>query len=157
MLLWILLNVTAWADELHGTVTKVSDGDTITVEDSSAESHKIRLAQIDAPEKKQDFGSVARVELASLILGKEVEVQYTKVDRYGRVLGQVYLDQLDVNYWLVSKGYAWVYLDYPHTVEYMKAQADAHDNKRGLWSDKAPLAPWVWRKIAKNQAKVEAE
>ena len=78
--------------ELIGKVIKVSDGDTITLLTDDKVSHKVRLNDIDAPEKKQPFGSKSRDNLASYIAGEIVTVRYKSKDRYGRVLGTIYFD-----------------------------------------------------------------
>lgn len=77
------------AEVLVGRVVSVADGDTLTVLDASRRQHKIRLAGIDAPEKKQPFGNVSRQSLGQLTHGKQVLVEWHKRDRYGRLIGKV--------------------------------------------------------------------
>ncbi len=73
-----------FAAEIRGRVIAVSDGDTITVLDEMDQGKfKIRLDKIDAPEKKQAFGSKSKQFLSSLIFGKQVSIRYRAVDRYG--------------------------------------------------------------------------
>ncbi len=60
------LSLTASADTLTGKVVKITDGDTHYVLDASSQQHKIRLAGIDAPERKQAYGLVSRKHLASM-------------------------------------------------------------------------------------------
>lgn len=84
----VLAFVSASAATLNGRVVKVADGDTITVLVSNVQ-HKIRLNRIDAPEKGQAFGSVSRQHLASFVAGKDIEVEWKKKDKYGRLLGTV--------------------------------------------------------------------
>jgi endonuclease YncB( thermonuclease family) len=77
------------AATLSGTVVGVSDGDTITVLDANREQHKIRVAGIDAPEKAQPFAQRSKGALSLLVFGKDVDVQWSKRDRYQRIVGKV--------------------------------------------------------------------
>jgi len=81
--------------DITGRVVAVTDGDTIKVLDADNTQHKIRLTGIDAPEKKQPFGKVSKEHLASMVAGKEVFVESEKNDRYGRVLGKVWVQPED--------------------------------------------------------------
>ncbi len=91
------------------TGLRVLDGDTIEVMDS-LKAVRIRLVNIDAPEKKQDYGRWSTDMMKSLIAGKTVTVTYFQRDRYGRILGQVYApDGMNVNQFMVRVGAAWVY------------------------------------------------
>ncbi len=82
------LSLTAFADSLTGKVVKITDGDTLYVLDANYKEHKIRLAGIDAPERKQAYGLASRKYLASTVAGQQVTVEYQKRDRYGRIVGQ---------------------------------------------------------------------
>jgi len=95
------------ADTLLGKVIKVPDGDTITVLDNTHTQHKIRLAGIDAPEKRQGFGNVSKQSLADMVAGQSVAVEWVKADRYGRKVGKVLLAGLDVNLVQVERGQGW--------------------------------------------------
>lgn len=98
----------ASAAQLEGRVVKVSDGDTITVLDSSKTQHRIRLTGIDAPEKKQAFGEKSRLSLAALVAGKNVTVHWDNKDRYNRILGKVITpDGKDANLLQIKNGMAW--------------------------------------------------
>ncbi len=132
--------------ELVGKVIKVSDGDTITLLTDDKVSHKIRLNDIDAPEKKQAFGNKSRDNLASYIAGEIVTVKYKSKDKYGRVLGTIYFDNLDINLQQVKNGYAWVYKQYSKNQTYYQEEQKARDLKKGLWIEKEPIAPWEFRK-----------
>ena len=94
----LLLSLAVFSAEIKGKVVAVSDGDTITVLDEMDKGNfKIRLDKIDAPEKKQPFGSKAKQFLSSLIFGKQVTVRFKAVDRYGRIIGTVYCDEVEIN------------------------------------------------------------
>ncbi len=73
----------AFANSLTGKVVKITDGDTLYVLDANYKEHKIRLAGIDAPERKQAYGLASRKHLASIVAGQQVTVEYQKRDRYG--------------------------------------------------------------------------
>jgi endonuclease YncB( thermonuclease family) len=85
----------ALADQLRGQVVAVADGDTVTVLDTERHQHRVRLMGIDAPEKRQAFGRRSRENLASLVLQQDVEVQFDKHDRYGRIVGKVLISGSD--------------------------------------------------------------
>ncbi len=77
------------ADSLTGKVVKITDGDTLYVLDANYKQHKIRLAGIGAPERKQAYGLASHKHLASIVAGQQVVIEYQKRDRYGRILGKV--------------------------------------------------------------------
>ena len=93
----LVLCLSAHADTLLGKVINVADGDTITILDGTNTQHKIRLAGIDAPEKRQAFGNISKQSLAEMVAGQSVAVDWVKVDRYGRKVGKVLLGGLDCN------------------------------------------------------------
>ncbi|MFY9085391.1 thermonuclease family protein [Aliarcobacter cryaerophilus] len=132
--------------ELIGKVVKVTDGDTVTILSADKTQHKIRLNDIDAPEKKQAFGNKSKDNLAKYIAGKTVTVKYQKKDKYKRILGTIYYNNRDINLQQVKDGYAWVYKKYSNNQNYYKAEKLAKDKRIGLWADKNPLEPWEFRK-----------
>lgn len=112
VLLTGLLISPAYAEILQGRVVRVTDGDTITVLDTNNTQYKVRLAGIDAPEKKQPFGKVSKSSLSDLIYNKTVLVDWSKHDRYERLVGKVWLNELDVNLEQIKRGLAWHYTKY---------------------------------------------
>ena len=92
-----------------GLVIAIADGDTLTVLDNDLKPIKVRLAEIDAPEKKQPFGTRARQSLGELCHEKRAEVRVTYRDRYGRLVGRVTCDGTDANVAQVRRGLAWAY------------------------------------------------
>ncbi len=70
---------------------------------------RVNTAGIDAPERKQAYGLASRKHSASLVAGKQVTVEYQERDRYGRILGKVLLDGIDVCLEQVKAGFAWHY------------------------------------------------
>jgi endonuclease YncB( thermonuclease family) len=144
---------TGFGDTLTGKVIKVTDGDTVTVLDHTNTQHRIRLQGIDAPERKQAFGNTSRKHLANLVAGKTVTVKWDKRDRYGRIVGIVYIDGQDINLEQLKAGMAWFYRYYQKELSpenrklYAQAEAEARGNKMGLWQDKNPMPPWEWRRL----------
>jgi endonuclease YncB( thermonuclease family) len=136
---------------LTGTVTRVHDGDTITVVDHQGEAD-IRLQGIDAPELAQPFGPESRAALASLLLAKVVRVAYAGSDEYGRLLGAVFTaDCTHANLRQVAVGMAWFYpafqCELPVSLRdaFTHAQQQARAAHAGLWSQRSPQPPWVFR------------
>jgi endonuclease YncB( thermonuclease family) len=133
----VFLSLAAAADTLTGKVIKITDGDTLYVLDANYQQHKIRLAGIDAPERKQAYGLASRKHLASIVAGKQVTVEYQKRDRYGRIVGKVLLyavyhtdiDGIDVCLEQVKAGFAWHYKKYQHeqSTENRQLYADAEN------------------------------
>lgn len=148
--LW-LLPAAVEANVLTGKVIAIADGDTITVLDAEKTQHKIRLQGIDAPEKGQVFGTVARKALGDKVDAKSVRVTWKEKDRYGRIIGEVYLGERHINQEMVEDGLAWWYRKYaPKDRELEAGEKKAQDKKRGLWRDKAPVPPWEWRKLKRE-------
>jgi hypothetical protein len=113
--------------------------------DAGNNQHKIRLNGIDAPEKSQAFGQKSREYLASLVSGKNVTVVYKSKDRYGRVLGTVFADSVNVNLEMLRGGYAWHYKRYDSTPAFAAAELEARKERRGLWIDPNPIQPEEFR------------
>ncbi len=68
------------------------------------------------------------------------------VDHYGRIVGRVYVDGVDVNRELVAQGFAWVYRKYSSDAELLELEAEAKQKGLGLWADPNPIPPWEWRR-----------
>lgn len=154
-LLFLLLALSApavWAEVLVGRVIAVADGDTVTVLDASRQQHRIRLVGIDAPERGQAFGNRARQHLADRVFQREVQVEYDKRDRYGRILGKIVLDGEDINLMMVRDGMAWHYRQFQRDQRpadrtlYADAEREARAAGRGLWADAHPQPPWEFRR-----------
>jgi endonuclease YncB( thermonuclease family) len=151
---------------LEGRVIGVTDGDTVKVLDVNKVEYKIRLAGIDAPEKDQPFGQRSKQSLSNAVMGKLVRVEWSKQDRYGRLVGKVWVTPidlpcdpkaqpcpktLDVNLAKVTVGLAWHFKDYAKEQSeedrhrYPFAEQEARARKAGLWSEPDPTPPWDWR------------
>ena len=149
--LLLALACAAHAETVTGRVVGVADGDTITVLDADKAQHKIRLAGIDAPEKKQAFGNRSKESLSDLVFDKTVNVETKKRDRYGRQIGKVLVNGQDVNLVQIERGMAWFYRQYQREQSpndrklYEAAEDSAKAAKRGLWRDIDPVPPWNFR------------
>ena len=159
-LILFLCSASVLAD-ITGRVVSVTDGDTIKVLDNTNTQHKVRLTGIDAPERGQPFGTKSKDHLAFMVAGKKVFVESDKNDRYGRVLGKVWVQPsdcstcaktLDVNHAQVLAGMAWWYRYYAKEQSpqdrgrYESAEDEAKKRKWGLWVDPNPISPYDWRK-----------
>lgn len=136
--------------DFSGKVVDVSDGDTITVL-KDREQVKVRLVEIDAPEKGQAFGNRSKQALSELVRGKQVEIRERGTDRYGRTLGRVYQSGVDVNAEMVRRGMVWVYVKYAKDQGFYQIETEAREQRRGLWADKDPVPPWEWRRARKSE------
>jgi endonuclease YncB( thermonuclease family) len=151
----IFMHLLSHADVLLGHVVGVADGDTITVLDDTKQRHVIRLMGIDAPEKAQAFGQTAKQSLSDLVFDRDVSVTWFKKDRYGRTVGQVYVDDTDVCLEQIKRGLAWHYKQYEReqSVEDRSRYADAEEKARitriGLWADESPQEPSIFRNFKK--------
>ncbi|MBE5031749.1 thermonuclease family protein [Escherichia coli] len=148
----LLFSCSSFANNLVGKVTRVIDGDTIEVKTLPEKilvyeiPIRVRLINIDAPEKKQPFGRWSTNQLKALLAGQSVTVSYTQTDRYGRVLGRVVTGNgTEANRQQVLKGAAWVYDMYNTDNSLPALQREAQTQKRGLWADNHPVPPWEWR------------
>jgi endonuclease YncB( thermonuclease family) len=139
------------AEPIAYRVVSVHDGDTLTVLDASNVQHKVRLHGIDAPERRQPFGTKARERLAELTHGKSVRVLPVDRDRYGRTVARIEVEGQDVNRQMIADGLAWHYTRYSKDAAMAGAERDARAARRGLWADAAPVPPWEWRAEEKER------
>jgi len=140
------------AKTIEGLVVGVSDGDTITVLDQQKNTFKIRLQGIDAPEKKQAFGEKSKQSLHDLVHSKQVRIEYDKEDKYGRIVGKVTVEDVDVCLQQLVLGMAWHYKKFQNEQSvsdralYSVTELKSQSLKLGLWSDDMPMPPWEFRK-----------
>jgi micrococcal nuclease len=134
--------LTSWT----GKVVGITDGDTIRVM-PDAKPVKIRLSEIDTPEKGQPFGNKARQITGQLAHGKTVQVRPKTVDHYGRIVADIILPSgHSLTQALVALGMAWHYVRYSNDNRLATIEANARKQHKGLWSDSEPVPPWDWRK-----------
>ena len=148
LVVFLNLNIKINASEISGFAV-VTDGDTIKIT-----NNKIRLHGIDAPEKKQNCtknakeyncGIVATEALINKISKNVVKCLTQKnKDRYNRFIGVCFVDQENLNKWMVRNGYAVAYRRY--SKDYILDEDSAKKNKLGLWSG-VFLNPEKWRKL----------
>lgn len=167
ILVWLSLlffSTATTAEVFNAKVIVVMDGDTILVL-RDGRKIKIRLANIDAPEKDQPFGNESRESLLELVGKKEVSVETKAVDRYGRIVAVVSINGHNINLEQVRRGMAWgtsaehkIYRAAPaeklpsrykqsdHSkISFAEVQHQAQTKRRGLWSQSDPIHPRDWR------------
>ena len=130
---------------------RIIDGDTIHIK-----SNKIRLHGIDAPETKQTCkndneewycGKQSTKELKKLINKQNVECVVNDVDVYNRYIAICYIDEININQWMVKNGWAIAYRYY--SKDYINEEEYANNNKLGIWKSKF-IEPYLFRKKNKN-------
>ena len=152
LIIFLFLSTFVNAKTIEGLVVGVADGDTITVLDQQKNTYKIRLQGIDAPEKKQAFGEKSKQSLHDLVHSKQVRIEYDKEDKYGRIVGKVTVDDVDVCLQQLVLGMAWHYKKYQNEQSvsdralYSETELKSQSLKLGLWSDDTPMPPWEFRK-----------
>ncbi len=155
----LALPVLAQAAMFDATVVAVSDGDTITVTVpkpceagqscfKGKRSYRVRLAEIDAPERKQPYGIEARDALSGAVLGQLVQVDDRGQRSYSRIVAHVYMGDIWLNREMVAEGFAWVDPRYSKTPELVSLVKKAKADQIGLWQlpEEQLVAPWDWRK-----------
>jgi endonuclease YncB( thermonuclease family) len=143
---WLFTVSHAQSADISGRVVSVQDGDTLTVLVDRRQI-KVRLADIDAPESKQPFGTGSRQSLAAVCFNNEALLETQGTDRYGRTIATVHCAGSNANAMQVRQGMAWVFDRYasPNSPLYA-LQNEAKAARRGLWSDPQPIPPWEWRR-----------
>ena len=134
------------ASEISG-VPRIVDGDTIEIGKT-----KIRLLGIDAPEtdqlcldakgKRWTCGITSRDKLIEFAAGQSWDCEITGLDKYGRSLGNCFVEGEDVSKWMVRSGWALAFVRYSHA--YDADERAARDAHAGIWAG-ALIAPWNWR------------
>ena len=143
--------LSSFAATYTGKVVRVLDGDTIEVL-VEQKPIRIRLAEIDCPEKNQPYGQAAKKYVLKIAAHEIVTVHSKAKDRYGRTIGEVILPNGDsVNRLLIRDGYAWHYKKYSKDESLAELENQARKNKVGLWQDNNPVPPWSWRRGRKSQ------
>ena len=147
LLCFFILANHSFADTLIGKVVSIADGDTVTLLNNNQQT-KIRLAEIDTPEKNQPYGKKAKKAMSDFIFKKEVEVEVVTIDRYGRTVGTIFLDNQNINKEMVKAGHAWVYVKYAKDKTLFALEKNAKENQLGLWAlpEGERIPPWQRRK-----------
>lgn len=146
------------ASSLLGKVIEINSGDVITVFNLNRPV-RVRLLGVDAPEVDQAFGDVARKHLADLVYDKSVLVEYSGIDGDHSVNGRVLLDGIDIGAQMIRDGAAWVDPSNQHRLTttdrevYQQSEVAARSERRGLWQQENPIAPWEFaRALAMRKA-----
>jgi len=136
----------AQPEEMVGRVVDVHDGDSLRLNYEGV-SLRIRLYGVDCPELLQLGGAEARALTQQLAYGRVLVVESKGQDRYGRVIGRVFLVSGNtLSRELVKAGRCWWYYKYaPDDQTLAELEAEAKENKRGLWANPSPTPPWEWR------------
>lgn len=136
--------------ETQGKILKVYDGDTITILNNNNEKIRIRLFGLDAPESNQSFGNISTKNLQTLCpIDSIANVKIKDKDKYGRIVGIVFCDGVNVNANQVKNGFAWAYSEYAY--RYIPLEMLARIQKKGLWSESNPIKPSDFRKKQKRK------
>ncbi len=139
---------------LEVRVVKILDGDTVDVqltrETRKVLPYRVRLAEIDAPEKDQPFGKASSTLLGELVNGKPITLRYRECDRYHRIIGRLYVADQYVAEVMLANGAAWFNSQYSDSAVLFETENVARDALRGLWGLPKPqiIEPWVWRKLS---------
>lgn len=136
--------------EVVALIVGVTDGDTLTGL-SGEQQLKIRLGQIDAPERRQPFGRASKRSLSNLCYTVEARVRVYDQDRYGRVVAMVECDGRDASREQVARGMAWAYPKYVIDETLFDVEREAREKGLGLWSEPGPVPPWEWRRGSRKR------
>ncbi|MGQ0442902.1 MAG: thermonuclease family protein [Methylophilaceae bacterium] len=139
LLLWLSFNAYSQL-----TITHFYDGDTVKINDGVTK-YKLRLSDIDAPERNQSYGKKSRRALMQFCKDMPIQVYVSGIDKYQRSLGKLHCNQQDVSLLMIQNGHAWFNSRYSADGTLAFAEQSARKNKLGLWKSKKPLPPWVWR------------
>ena len=140
--------VRKYQEVITGKVERVVDGDTVRIAGKS-----IRLGFIDTPEMKQKGGVESKANLEKVCKpGMTARVTILSRDsRRNRLNGLVSIGDIDLSTYQVKSGWAWVYPNYNKNPELPILEQKAKKARVGLWKEKAPTAPWIWRKNKKEK------
>ncbi len=148
LLLTIFITVLTAKAQYVGKITSVYDGETVFVELHNGDIDSIKLWGIDAPELDQEYGVAAKRRLAKYI-HQDVSIKYKTRDRQNYMVAIISYkngsdEEVILNNALVEEGYAWKN-KYCDDKDLEKLQKKAEKDKKGLWKNNNPIAPWDWR------------
>lgn len=133
-------------NSLTGKAVYFSDGDTFHLLPANGEKVKVRVADIDCPERAQPFGLEAKEFVMNQLKDKEITINIKETDRYGRKVARVIYDGKDLSEELVKHGFAWHYKRYSNDPELAELEQLARKDKLNIWSKPKPVPPWDYRK-----------
>ena len=145
------------SDKIIVEIVRISDGDTVTAYfPNEGIQKKIRLATIDAPEFNQPFGKKSKKSLSELVYKKQATVLSNGKDKYGRIVAELIVDDININVEQIKRGFAWHYKFhaksqmYEKRLLYSQAEKSAKEKRLGLWKMDDPTPPWVYRRHRKK-------
>ena len=138
-------NAPSMRGNVTGKVVGIADGDTLSLL-VGGQQLKIGLAEIDTPESGQAWGRKAKQALSKKVFRENVIIEVQDTDRYGRLVGKVWLGERHINRELVQEGHAWVYRGYLEDRSLLDDEQAAREAGSGLWSQPDPIAPWKYRR-----------
>lgn len=142
MIVWLwFASITAYATPV---IQYVYDGDTVKIQDNDRQ-YKLRITDIDAPERNQRYGKRARRALMQLCNHADISVQRTGIDKYQRDLGYLTCNNTSVSEFMITQGHAWFNARYSNNLYLKAVEEDARHAQRGLWKQHNPTPPWTWR------------
>ena len=149
----MVLSTAVSSATVEGQVVAITDGDTIKILTATKQQIKVRLADIDTPERGQPYGRKARQVLGDKIHRRQVDVEEVTIDRYQRLVGRVFLDGRNINAEMVEDGAAWVYRKYSDDPQLLQLERQAREQGRGLWALQPDqrMPPWEWRKQQRSK------
>ena len=144
----------AIADSVSGRVVGVTDGDTFTLLTENEKQLKVRVAEIDAPERGQAYGKKSHQALAGLVFKKEVTIDVQVIDKYGRLVGRPIVGGRDISAEMLRLGAAWVYRTYCDDPKMYEIEKQAKEQQTGLWGmpEHERVPPWEWRRGKRNNS-----
>lgn len=149
-LLFVAQLASAQPTVIRGKVVKVVDGDSIHVR-ANGVNYKLRLAEIDCPERGQPYGNAAKRFVLNAVGGEQVIVEIKTKDRYGRHVSAVTTpNSRSLGRELVRNGLAWWYRRYSSDSSLGELERQARNKRIGLWQEPNPMAPWEWRRTKKE-------
>ena len=153
LLVVVTVNCTA-SQTFTAYVSKTIDGDSIEIRHDK-HSIQVRLWGIDTPEWKQPYSKVAKKFTNNSVYGKTVTVTVKDWDKYGRMVAVITTkDGMSLNEELVRRGLAWVHIYYCKEKicdKWKDLERRARNNRLGLWQEKSPTPPWVWKRKHKRR------
>lgn len=155
LLISINYSFESFSQKQKGSLLYISDGDTFRMVLEDGTKLRIRIADIDCPEKTQPYGLEAKEFVFNQVKNKEVLISIKGTDRYGRKIANVFYGDKNLAEELLKNGYAWHYLKHSNDEELQKLEQLARTNKVGLWADENPVAPWEFRRQAREKKKIK--
>lgn len=138
------VNLPAFATDLTPKITYFYDGDTVKIKDAFSE-YKLRLTDIDAPERNQPYGKTARRALIQLCEHADVKVFVIGIDKYQRNLGKLVCNDQDASIYMLKNGHAWFNRRYSMDYTLDVIEQESRRDALGLWKRQKPTPPWQWR------------